>query len=159
MDHDRPAADRPLTNDEAEAARQLIDAAYGPTSYRDPAPLPTVGTTPPVVQPGRPPMSQKATDVSGVMLAAGAASLPLGGATSLVLYTLGTVDPAALAIGAAAPVALVLAVGSLLRSLGAARADAHTEHHHHYAGTVRQETTNVSSTTKGLFAKNHNNVR
>ncbi|MCM1943685.1 hypothetical protein NC239_36460 [Streptomyces sp. G3] len=154
------AADRPLNDDEAKArARQLIEEAYKPTSYRDDSPVPAYGPTPPVPQPGRPPMSQRATDASGLMLAGSVASLSVGGATSLVLYTLGQVDPVTLAVGAAGPVALVLAVGSLIRSAGRAKADAHTEHHHHYNGAVRQETTNVSSTTKGLFAKNRNDVR
>ncbi|MEU5164310.1 hypothetical protein AB0G74_32480 [Streptomyces sp. NPDC020875] len=139
-------------------ARQLINAVESvyaaPTAYRDPAPLPRTGDTPPVPQPGRPPMSQRATDISGIMLAAGAASLPIGGVTSLVLYTLGTVDPAALALGAAAPVALVLAAASLLRAAGQARRDTRTEHHHHYSGPVRQ--THQTTTTRGVIARTTN---
>lgn len=154
------AAGRPLNDDEAKArARQLIEEAYKPTSYRDDSPVPAYGPTPPVTQPGRPPMSQRATDASGLMLAGSVASLSVGGATSLVLYTLGQVDPTTLAIGAAGPVALVLAVGSLIRSVGRAKADAHTEHHHHYQGGVVQNTTNVDQTTKGLFANTRNQVR
>ncbi|MER7316424.1 MULTISPECIES: hypothetical protein [Streptomyces] len=162
MDHiDRASADRPLTDTEAaERARQLIAEAYTPpTSYRDDTPLPTYGLTPPVAQEGRPPMSQRATDASALMLSGSVAALSVGGATSLVLYTLGQVDPITLAVGAAGPVALVLAVGSLIRSAGRAKADAHTEHHHHYNGPVRQESTTVASTTKGLFAKNRTDVR
>ncbi|MFJ6486595.1 hypothetical protein ACIQK6_41775 [Streptomyces sp. NPDC091682] len=163
MDHDRTSA--PLSADEADArARQLITEAYAPpyatpTSHRDETPLPAYGPTPPVAQPGRPPMSQKATDASALMLSGSVAALSVGGATSLVLFTLGQVDPTTLAVAGAGPVALVLAVGSLLRSAGRAKADAHTEHHHHYNGPVRQESTTVSSTTKGLFAKNRNDVR
>lgn len=143
----------------AEEAARLISEAYQPaTSYRDPSPIPTTGTTPPVAQPGRPPMSQRATDISGVMLAGSVASVSVGGATSLVLYTLGQVDPTALAIGAAGPLALVLAVGSLIRSIGRAKQDAHTEHHHHYNGPVRQETTTISSTTAGLLARTRNHA-
>nr|WP_203698471.1 hypothetical protein [Streptomyces rubrogriseus] len=154
-----------MSDDEAKArARQLIEEAYAPpyevpTSYRDETKPPAYGSAEPVVQPGRAPMSQKATDASALMLTGSVAALSVGGATSLVLYTLGQVDPTTLAVGAAGPVALVLAVGSLIRSVGRAKADAHTEHHHHYNGSVRQETTNVSSTTKGLFAKNRNDVR
>ncbi|MFE6274469.1 hypothetical protein ACFVQ9_37445 [Streptomyces goshikiensis] len=163
MDQDRTSA--PLSADEADArARQLITEAYAPpyatpTSHRDETPLPAYGPTPPVAQPGRPPMSQKATDASALMLSGSVAALSVGGATSLVLFTLGQVDPTTLAVAGAGPVALVLAVGSLLRSAGRAKADAHTEHHHHYNGPVRQESTTVSSTTKGLFAKNRNDVR
>jgi hypothetical protein len=143
-----------------EYAEQLIaavnEALLPPTAYRDSSPIPAVGPTPPVAQPGRPPMSQKATDASALMLAAGAASLPIGGATSLVLYTLGHVDPAALAIGAAAPVALALAIGALIRTASRGLQGIHTEHHHHYAGPVSQEHHTVSTQTRGLFAKTIN---
>ncbi|MGW3091594.1 hypothetical protein [Streptomyces sp. NPDC001108] len=159
MDHteNRVPAGRPLSDADVEArARQIIDAAYAPTAYRDGAPLPAYGPTPPVAQPGRPPMSQRATDTSALMLSGSVAALSVGGATSLVLYTLGQVDPVTLAVGAAGPVALVLAVGSLLKSAGRAKAAAHTEIHQHYTGPVRQETTTVSSTTRGLIARTTN---
>ncbi|MFJ8016223.1 hypothetical protein [Streptomyces sp. NPDC096339] len=135
----------------------IEDVYATPTTYRDPTPTPTIGAAPPVPQPGRPPMSQKATDASMLMLAGGAASLPVGGATSLVLYTLGHVDPTALAIGAAAPVALVLAIGALIRSASRGLQGLHTEHHHHYAGTVHQEHRNVSTQTRGIWARTTNN--
>jgi hypothetical protein len=156
-----------LSESEAAAeARRIIESLYRPetqpapipTAYRDTSPI-APPTAAPVAQEGRPPMSQRATDISGLMLSGSVAALSVGGATSLVLYTLGQVDPVTLAVGAAGPVALVLAVGSLLRSAGRAKADMHTEHHHHYNGTVRQETTNVTSTTKGLFARHRNDVR
>ncbi len=157
--HD-PAA-RPLTDAEADArAQELIHEAYrpAPTAYRDPSPTPAYGDAPPVPQPGRPPMSQKATDASALMLTGSVAALSVSGGVSLVLYTLGQVDPVTLAIGAAGPVALVLAAGSLLKSLGRAKADMSTTttHHHHYTGPVRQETTNLSSTTKGMIARTNN---
>ncbi|MFH8582546.1 hypothetical protein [Streptomyces zaomyceticus] len=165
MEHTDRTPARPLTDAQADAlAQELIAEAYrpAPTSYRDETPTPAYGTAEPVAQPGRPPMSQRATDTSALMLSGSVLALSGGGATSLVLFALGQVDPVTLAVGGAAPVALVLAVGSLLRSAGRAKADAaaaKTTHHHHYAGPVRQETTNVSSTTKGLFAKNRNDVR
>lgn len=142
-------------------AERLIDAvneALQPaTSYRDLTPIPSIGATPPVPQPGRPPMSQKATDASALMLAAGAASLPIGGATSLMLYTLGHVDPTALAIGAAAPVALVLAIGSLIRAASRGMQGIGAEHHHHYGGPVHQEHRNVTTQTRGIWARTTNN--
>lgn len=140
-------------------AERLIDAvneALQPaTAYRDPSPVPAIGTTPPIAQPGRPPMSQKATDASALMLAAGFASMPIGGATSLVLYTLGHVDPTALAIGAAAPVALVLAVGSLVRAASRGLQGVKVEHNH-FGGPVHQESRTVVTETRGLFAKTIN---
>lgn len=151
--------DRPTPAEQAEARRLVAaveDALAGatPTSYRDDSPLPPVGATPPVPQPGRPPMSQTATDLSGLMLAGGAASLPVGGSLALVLYAVGQADPASLAIAGGAPVALVLAVGSLIRSVGRARRDEHTEHHHHYAGTVHQD--QRTSRTSGVWARTNN---
>ncbi|MEV8103146.1 hypothetical protein [Streptomyces sp. NPDC088135] len=150
----------------AEAARLIAEgySTTGPTatSYKDIAPLPTTGDAVPWPQPGRPPMSQKATDTSALMLSGSVAALSVGGATSLVLYTLGQVGPTTLAVTGGGSVALVLALGSLLRSAGRAKADAaaaRPETHIHYNGSVRQETTNVSSTTKGLIARTRNNAR
>ncbi|MEV8101927.1 hypothetical protein [Streptomyces sp. NPDC088135] len=157
MNRPDPPASHPLSSAEADLrARQLIDEAYTPTSHRDDSPLPAYGPTPPIAQPGRPPMSQRATDASTLMLTGSVAALSVGGATSLVLYTLGQINPTTLAIGAAGPVALVLAAGSLLRSLGRAKADAHTEHHHHYEGAVHQDHRAVHTTTRGMWAKTTN---
>ncbi|MFI8882333.1 hypothetical protein [Streptomyces sp. NPDC053813] len=141
-----------MTDAEAAAEAAQIIAA----SYRDTTPLPRHGTTPPIAQPGRPPMSQRATDASALMLTGSVAALSVGGATSLVLYTLGQVDPVTLAMGAAGPVALVLAAGSLLRSAARAKADAHSEHHHHYKGPVHQDQRTTHTTTRGVWAKTTN---
>lgn len=132
-----------------------VEAIYhGPTSFRDPSRPPVIGSTPPVQQPGRPPMSQRAVDASTMMLCAGAASLPIGGMTALVLHVLGTVDPAQLALGAAAPVALavpILAIARLIRRAGEATP---AEIHNHYNAPVDQRT--VESKTTGIFAKTNN---
>jgi hypothetical protein len=103
---------------------------------------PRIGDTPPVQQPGRPAMSQRATDISGVMLAGSVASVPLGGMTCLVLYTLDQVDPVSLTIGASAPVALILAISALLRR---AKGVLPEEHHHHYGGNVYEQHTTTNS--------------
>jgi hypothetical protein len=103
-------------------------------------------------------MSQRATDASALMLSGSVAALSVGGATSLVLYTLGQVDPVTLAIGATGPVALVLAVGSLIRSVGRAKQDMHTEHHHHYNGDVRQDLSTVNIHTSGVWARTRNEL-
>lgn len=144
----------PLSEEVAEKeAARLIDEAYRPTAYRDPSPVPQYGATPPVPQPGRPPMSSKAVDDSVRMLAAGAASLPIGGMTALILHVLGTVDPTQLAIGAAAPTALVLAVSRLVSRAKAAMPD---EIHHHYEGPVNIDQRRVHSSTRGVWAKTNN---
>jgi len=147
----RPA----MTDAEAETkARQIIvDFA---TSYRDTTPIPTIGTAPPVAQEGRPPMSQKAVDDSVRMLSAGVASLPIGGMAALVLHVLGTVDPTQLAIGAAAPVALVLAVTRLLGRARQVVEAAPAEHHHHYNGPVYQDQREQRTENRGVWVKNTN---
>ncbi|MFJ5646333.1 hypothetical protein [Streptomyces sp. NPDC093223] len=155
----------PLSDADATEAHRLITEAYASpaapaapvppvpavTSYRDTAPLPAYGTAQPVVQQGRPPMSQKATDISAVMLAGSVASVPVGGITCLVLWTLDAVNPLNLALGASAPVAVLLAAGALLSRLKGV----HTEHHHHYSGPVHQDlSTATTNTVKGVVAVN-----
>lgn len=153
------------TADQAHRLIEAVEDVYRPaqgaptvpalTSFRDPSPLPVVGDTPPVQQPGaRQPMSQRATDLSGLMLAGGIASLPFGAAASLVLYALGQVDPVSLAIAAGAPIGLVTALGAVVRRLK----DTHTEHHHHYSGTVHQDHHSYSTTTRGLIARTRNEL-
>lgn len=148
----------------AEAAKPEQPVPSVPTSYRDDT-LPaesTIGPTPPVPQPGarRPPMSQKATDASVLMLSAGVASVPIGGMASLVAYTLGHVDPTTLAIAAAAPASLALPILALCRLAGRARQvveAAPPVHHHHYAGPVDQRA--VTNTAKGLIARNRGEIK
>ncbi|MFB8044157.1 hypothetical protein ACFC8F_23085 [Streptomyces hydrogenans] len=166
MEHTDRTPARPLTDTEAAARAEELLAEWAsrpaPSSYRDETPVPSYGDAAPVAQPGRPPMSQKATDASALMLSGSVAALSVGGSVSLVLFALDQIEPLTLAIGAAGPVALVLAVGSLLRSAGRAKADAAaatTTHHHHYAGPVQQTNTAVSSTTRGMFARTRNDVR
>lgn len=146
----------PMSEEAAKKeADRLIAEAYTPTSFRDDT-LPdksTTGTASPVPQPGIPPMSSKAVDDAVRMLAAGAASLPIGGMTALILHVLGTVDPTQLAIGAAAPTVLVLAITRLLRCLRGALPE---QHHHHYTGTVYQDQRTQNSRTSGVWAKNTN---
>ncbi|MFK0203424.1 hypothetical protein [Streptomyces lavendulae] len=157
----------PLSESEAAAeARRLIEDAYRPTlpvptAYRDTSPVPTIGPTPPVAQPGRPPMSQKATDTSATMLAAGIASIPIGGSLSLVLYTVGHVDPVVVGIVCAAPVLLLSTLSKVIKSAKGALEAAPADHHHHYNGPVIQDHRNITatSTTRGLVARTNNDIR
>ncbi|MGW2181241.1 hypothetical protein ACWCXX_24710 [Streptomyces sp. NPDC001732] len=157
---------QPLSETQAadEAARIIAEGFYSTTgltatSYKDSTPLPTTGDAMPVAQPGRPPMSQRATDVSTVMLAVGAASLMTGGGVSLVLWRLADVDPLVLAVAGGAPVALLMALSRVIGRARSAIEAAPATHHHHYQGPVRQETTTVSSTTRGLIARTRNDTR
>lgn len=131
-----------------------------PTSYRDDSPVPVIGPTPPVTQPGRPPMSQRATDASALMLSAGIASVPIGGMGCLVLYTLGHVDPTTLAIAAAAPATIALPILALCRLAGRARQVVEAAPpviHQHYTGPVDQRT--VTNTAKGLLANSRGEIK
>ncbi|MFB7764232.1 hypothetical protein [Streptomyces xiamenensis] len=127
-----------------EAARLLAEAyssnAPVATNYRDITPVPTQGEAVPHAQPGRPPMSQRATDHATLVLAYSIGSVPLGAATSLVLWSLSTVSPTTLAIAAAAPPALLAAVVIAAKLIGRAVADGAaalppTVHHHHTGPT------------------------
>ncbi|MFD4756897.1 hypothetical protein [Streptomyces sp. NPDC058426] len=166
MDHDldltQPLTHRPLTDDEAAArARQLVEEAYRPapttpTSYRDTTPVPYVGEAAPVAQPGRPPMSQRATDASALLLTGSVATVAAGGSISLVLLALGTVDPVTIGAGAGGGSALLLALAALITRLGrAAHAATPDVHHHTYTGPVTQTTKNVITHTRGL-GRTHN---
>ncbi|QBJ94437.1 hypothetical protein D0Z67_29135 (plasmid) [Streptomyces seoulensis] len=164
-------AGQPTTNTAAQAFLADLESAFTttntakttPTAYRDDT-LPatyTTGPTAPVPQPGRPPMSQRAVDLNTTILCTGIASLPIGGMTSLVVYTLGQVDPAALAIAAAAPATIALPILALARFLRRARQVVEAAPpviHQHYTGTVHQDTRTVNSTNRGLWASNRNQL-
>ncbi|MEU6535818.1 hypothetical protein [Streptomyces sp. NPDC047000] len=141
----------------AEAARIIADAyrpaPATPTAYRDDTPLPARGNAPPVVQPGRPPMSQRAVDASTLMLSAGAASLPVGAVAVSILLASGQADPAVIGMICAAPAGAVLAAGRLLRRAKDAMPDVH---HHHYDGPVHQDQRTITTRTTGIWAKTTN---
>ncbi|MFD6656891.1 hypothetical protein ACFWEB_17325 [Streptomyces parvus] len=123
------------------------------TSYRDPTTLPTVGDTPPVPQPGQPPMSQWATDASGVLKAISVASLPVGGA----LWIVGQVDPWALGIIFGSPAVAALAVARLVAKVKDANQATQPVVQNYY-GNVHHDTRNVTSTTRGVIANNRNQL-
>ncbi|WP_406316969.1 hypothetical protein [Streptomyces sp. NBC_00118] len=146
----RPGAG--LSEDEAVAeARRIITDAYRPTAYRDDTPVPTHGTTPPVAQPGRPPMSQGATDASVLMLAGGTATAMVGGTAAVLMYVSQFADPVVCGLVFGAPTALVLALGRLAKKARPA-----PDVHHHYEGPVYQDQRNVHSRTTGVWAKTNN---
>ncbi|MFD7720744.1 hypothetical protein [Streptomyces sp. NPDC059814] len=155
----------PAGSDAAAQAAALIAAvedACGPapavpTAYRDTTPLPVTGAAAPVAQPGRPPMSQRATDASSLMLAGGAGTLMAGTGAGVALWALGGVDPVALALAAGAPVAVLAALSRVLRRAGQAAAQAApVTHHHTYTGPVRQEHRTTTTTTRGVIARTRN---
>lgn len=141
-----------MSEDVADAeARRIIADAYRPTAYRDDSPVPAHGDAPPVVQPGRPPMSQGATDASVLMLAGGTATAMVGGTAAVLMYVSQFADPIVCGLVFGAPTALVLALARL-----AQRAKPTPDVHHHYEGPVYQDRRNVHSRTTGVWAKTKN---
>lgn len=140
-----------MTDAEAaiEARRIITDFA---TAYRDHTPVPHVGATPPVPQPGRPPMSQGAVDASTVMLSAGVASLPVGAVAIGVLLASGHADPTVIGMICAAPAALAVPILAIARLVRGAKPE--PDVHHHYSGPVDQR--HVHTTTRGVWAKTNN---
>ncbi|MEU2996877.1 hypothetical protein ABZ684_04770 [Streptomyces sp. NPDC006995] len=137
--------------DQLMAAINDIEKA---TSYRDPTTLPAIGDTPPVPQPGQPPMSQWATDASGVLKAVSAASLPIGGA----LWLVGQVDPLTLGIILGSPAVAALAVARLVAKVKDANQAAPQPVTNHFHGTVHHDERTVTSTTRGIIANTRNQL-
>ncbi|MFI5739162.1 hypothetical protein ACIA9I_12405 [Streptomyces anulatus] len=153
---EQPVAGQPDPTIQQNAARFLaaVDEALlagQSTSYRDDTPLPAVGSALPVAQPGPPPMSQWAIDVSGVLKAVSVVSLPIG----VAVWIVGQVDPLTLGIVLGSPAAVALAVARLVAKVKDANQAAQpvTNHFH---GTVHHDERTVISTTRGVIANNRN---
>ncbi len=149
-------AGQPALDDQARQFLAAVeDAMRTPTSYRDETPVPAIGSALPVPQPGRPPMSQKATDASALMLSAGIASLPLGAAVTGILWASGGADPVVVGMICGAPAALILALSRLVRGVKQAAPDVH---HHHYNGDVLQDYRQTTTHTRGVIAHTRNQL-
>ena len=132
-----------------------------PTSWRDLTPVPAYGTTPPVAQPGRPPMSQKAVDLNTTILTSSVLTVALGGAATGILWASGHADPTVVGCIAAAPAALslpILALSRLIKRTKEAVEAAPPVIHQHYTGTVHQDARTVNSNTRGIWASTHNRL-
>ncbi|MFF4752276.1 hypothetical protein ACWD5R_29320 [Streptomyces sp. NPDC002514] len=156
--------DTGMSDDAATAeARRIIheaarDLAQTPTAHRDTTPLPRYGDTPPVPQPGIPPMTQRATDASRLILTTGLATVPPGLIAIGLLLASGQADPTVVGMICAAPAAVavpILAIARLLRRAKDAMPDVH---HHHYTGSVTQQHTTQTTHTHGLIARTHNEL-
>ncbi|MGW5178236.1 hypothetical protein ACWERY_28360 [Streptomyces sp. NPDC004082] len=149
----RPAGPMPPADADAEARRIIADA-YRPvelvTAYRDDTTVPDFGSAPPVAQPGRPPMSQGATDASVLMLAGGATTTMVGGTAAVLLYVSQFADPIVCGLVFGAPTALLLALARLARHAKPA-----PNVHYHYTGPVHQEQ-HHTHTTRAVWAKTTN---
>ncbi|CAM5665157.1 hypothetical protein SALBM135S_00120 [Streptomyces alboniger] len=132
----------------ATEARRLITDAYRPTTFRDETPVPAYGETPAVAQPGRPPMSQGATDASVLLLAGGTTTVMVGGTAAVLMYVSQYADPIVCGLVFGAPSFVVLALARLVK-----RAKPAPDIHHHYQGPVHQDRRTVHTRTNGVWAK------
>ncbi|WP_326768846.1 hypothetical protein OG978_33760 [Streptomyces sp. NBC_01591] len=157
-----PAQPEPTDRAEVQKLANAVEEALAEemkTFHRDDTPLPTVGPTPPVPQPGRPPMSQRATDASALMLSGGVASLLVGGSTSLVMLASGSADPVVCAVVLGAPAVLVLAIGRLAGRVKDTVEAAPPVIHQHINGDVHQDQRSINTTTRGVIANTRNQTR
>ncbi|MCX5522605.1 hypothetical protein OG342_06970 [Streptomyces bobili] len=129
-----------------------VDHVIEEAKRHDSTPQVVIGTAPPVPQPGRPPMSQRAVDASTIMLSASAATIPPGAITIGVMLASGYADPIVIGMICAAPAAVAVPIIALARLLRGARPAG--DIHHHYEGTVHQQT--VHSSNRGVWAKTDN---
>ena len=153
------AAGQPALDDHARQFLAAIeDAMRPPTAYRDETPVPVVGSALPVPQPGRPPMSQGATDASVLMLAGGASVSMVSVSAGVLMYLSQYADPIVCGIVLGAPTAVLLALSRLVKRSKEAVQAAPPVHHHHYSGTVRQDYSQVNTTTRGVWATTRNEL-
>ncbi|MFJ6238872.1 hypothetical protein ACIQH0_32875 [Streptomyces griseus] len=162
--HDTTAA--PHIDAQLQQFRAAVDHATRiPTYHRDPAPLPETGPTPPVPQPGRPPMSQRAVDLNTTILTSSILTAVAGGAVSLVLWTSGQANPTVIAwlCGGiiAVPAALtlpVLALKGLMKNAKDIAQAAPAPVHHHYNGNVTVDQRAIHTTNRGVIANTRNQL-
>ncbi|WP_432021496.1 hypothetical protein [Streptomyces sp. 1222.5] len=163
-DHDQPAPRHPCMSDAeaaAEARRIIAEAcqpvAQTPTAYRDTAPLPTYGSTPPIPQPDTRIVPAWAAGTAVAGIGVGSAFVGIGCAIWLACQGFAAVTLTSvlfITLPIAAVAAVAAAIGSALRVLNATG----TETHHHYAGPVRQENNTITAPAYGLIARNRNHL-
>ncbi|MFH8483591.1 hypothetical protein [Streptomyces sp. NPDC018055] len=143
----------------------IDDATRIPTCYRDPNELPAIGTAPPVGQPGRPPMSQRAVDLNTTILTSSVLTLATGGAASAVLWASGHANETVIAwiCGGivAVPIALtlpVLALKGLMKGAKDVAQAAPAPVHHHYNGNVTVDQRAIHTTNRGIIANTRNQL-
>jgi hypothetical protein len=132
-----------------------------PTHYKDDSEVPKIGTTPPVPQPGRPPMSQRATDTSALMLSGSVLTATLTGGATAILWASGHADPTVIGIIAATPAALaipVLALSRLVKRVKETVEAAPPVINQTYTGTVIQDTSTTTTHTRGIWASTRNEL-
>jgi len=146
-----------LTESEASAeAARLIAEAYRPTpeprpvtAFRDTAPVPEIGTTPPVPQPETRLVPAWATGVAVASIGIGAGITGLGCGAWLVLQGLSSVT----LLGVLAIAAPFVGIAAVATAIGAAISKAkRASTTNVYEGTVIQRT-EITSTARGMLSR------
>ncbi|WP_055693017.1 hypothetical protein [Streptomyces prasinopilosus] len=144
-----------------DQARQLIDAVNdamkAPTAYRDDTPVPAVGDAPPVAQPETRRVPTWATGIAVASIGIGAGAVGIGCAVWLAAKGLAAITLTGV-LAALSPfvglAVLALAIGAAIARAGRASTT------NVYKGSVSvTNKTEISSTARGLFARNRNQVR
>lgn len=157
----QPASDtdRPL----ALAVEEAIVKELAKTFHRDDTPLPAIGNTPPVPQPGRPPMTQRAVDLNTTILTSSVLVAVVGGSATAVLWGSGHANPTVIGWICGGVVALpaamaipVLALKGLMASAKEVAQAAPPTVHNHYNGSVTQDSRSITTSTRGVIANTRN---
>ncbi|GFH34310.1 hypothetical protein [Streptomyces pacificus] len=127
------------------------EALTTPTFHRDDTPLPRYGTTPPIPQPGAPPMSPRTTEVARAVMLGSLATVPPGLIAIGILVASEHANPTVIGMICAAPAAVAAPIWALARLV---KASTKSEHHHHYTGPVRQQTVTSHSRWLGKTTNN-----
>lgn len=120
---------------------------------------PRIGTAPPEPQSGRPPMSQKATDASSLMLAGGGGTFMVCGGVALVMWASESADPVVCGTVLGAPTLLVLALARLVSRAKAAIEAAPPTVHNHGPVSVTHDQRSITTDTRGLWARTTNHSK
>jgi hypothetical protein len=115
-----------------------------------------IGTTPPVAQPGIPPMSARTTEITRSVMYCSLATVPPGLIAVAVLAASENANPTVIGMICAAPAALAVPILALARLIRNAGQTAPPEIHNHVTGPVYVDQRNVHSSTRGLWAKTTN---
>ncbi|WPO70217.1 hypothetical protein [Streptomyces sp. KN37] len=144
-----------MTDQEAavEARRIIADFA---TSYRDQSPVPRYGDSPPVAQPGIPPMTVRTTEVTRAIMFSSLATVPPGLIAVAVMVASEHADPTVIGMICAAPAAIAVPILALARLVRRAGESTPAEIHNHYDGPVYQDQRNVHTKNTGVWAKTNN---
>lgn len=152
-----PSADHAETQAAAQAFLADIESilAQRPTSFRDNTPTPTIGSAPPVPQPGIPPQSRAAVDYAVRVLSTAVATALTSGSLALLLYASKFANPLVCAIAFGAPIGLavpIAALASLAKRTKEVVAAAPPTINQHYSGPITQNNQTINADSHGLIA-------